>query len=108
MGNEKVLSQAITDAGFPGSDILARANEQKVKDELRARTQAAKDVGINGVPSYRVFTRDVGQAQGGWKQVGDIVWGQDLTADVEDYIAGWDGREVAKIGGERSERHSRL
>ncbi len=96
MADDKVLSQVIDNAGSSGSKILAQANEPKIKTELRERTKEAKDTGINGVPSYRIFRRRVGESS--WKQHGDIVWGQDLIADVEDYIAGWDGSSVAKIG----------
>lgn len=96
MGNDKVLSEVIDEAGYSRRDILAQANESKIKAELRERTKEAKDTGINGVPSYRVFRRRVGD--GSWKQQGDIVWGQDLLADVEDYIAGWNGTSTARIG----------
>jgi 2-hydroxychromene-2-carboxylate isomerase len=96
MANDNVLSQLIDEAGFSGSKILTQANDPKVKTELRERTKEAKDTGINGVPSYRVFRRRVGESS--WKQDGDIVWGQDLVADVEDYIAGWDGTTIAKVG----------
>ena len=100
MSSDEVVNQVITEAGYDGHSILARANEAKCKSELRARTKEAKDVGICGVPSYRVFRRKVGQGEAGWGQVGDIVWGQDLLADVEDMIAGWDGGEVAAVGEE--------
>ena len=96
MANDKILSQVIDGAGFSGSKILAQANDPKIKTELRERTKEAKDTGINGVPSYRIFRRGVGESS--WKKHGDIVWGQDLIADVEDYIAGWDGTTVAKVG----------
>lgn len=89
MARDDVLSQVIDEAGFSGSDILGQANEPKYKAELRTRTQEAKEVGICGVPSYRVFRRKVGDGKDAWQQSGDIVWGQDLLADVEDYIAGW-------------------
>ena len=96
MANDKVLSQVIDSAGFSGSQILAQANDSKIKTVLREKTKEAIDTGINGVPSYRVFRREVGDSS--WKQHGDIVWGQDLISDVEDYIAGWDGASAAKIG----------
>lgn len=96
MANDKVLTKVIDDAGSPGAEVMARANDQKIKTELRERTKEAKDTGICGVPSYRVFRKSVGA--GSWRQMGDIVWGQDLIADVEDYIAGWDGNSVAKVG----------
>ena len=107
MADDQVLRKVIDDAGFSGSDILAKANDPKIKTELRERTKEAKDTGINGVPSYRVFRRKVGTEA--WKQEGDIVWGQDLIVDVEDYIAGWDGSTTAKVGkGERAAISSRL
>ena len=95
MANDKVLTKFIDDAGFSGAEVMARANDQKIKTELRERTKEAKDTGICGVPSYRVFRRNVGAPS--WVQVGDVVWGQDLIADVEDYIAGWDGSSVATV-----------
>ena len=100
MANDNVLTRVIDEAGFSGSEVMARANDQKVKTELRERTKEAKDTGICGVPSYRVFRKPVGT--GSWKQMGDIVWGQDLTADVEDYIAGWEGTSVATVGSDES------
>ena len=97
MGNDDLLSKVIDEAGFSGSEILARANDPKIKADLRTRTQEAKDTGICGVPSYRVFRRKTGDD---WKFDGDIVWGQDELAVVEDLIAGWDGQEVADVGRE--------
>lgn len=96
MGNEEVLKGVIDKAGYSSSDILAKANSAEIKTELRERTKEAKDTGINGVPSYRIFRRRLGDKS--WRQEGDIVWGQDLIGDVEDYIAGWDGTNTAKIG----------
>lgn len=93
MAKADVLRQAIDEAGYDGSNILRQANEPKYKAELRARTQEAKDIGICGVPSYRVFRKGGG---GAWKQQGDIVWGQDLIGDVEDYIAGWEVESDAR------------
>ena len=86
MSNDDVLRQVIDEARDDGSSVLQRANEPKCKADLRSRTQEAKDTGICGVPSYRVFRRSGG---GAWRLQGDIVWGQDLITDVEDYIAGW-------------------
>jgi hypothetical protein len=96
MAKDEVLSDVIDRAGYSGSDILAKANNAEIKADLRSRTKEAKDTGINGVPSYRVFRRVIGK--GSWVQQGDIVWGQDLINDVEDYIAGWDGSSTAKVG----------
>ena len=99
VANNDVLKQAIDNAGFSGAKVLEQANDQKVKSDLRSRTQEAKDVGICGVPSCRIFHRKAGSQDSAWSQIGDIVWGQDLIADVEDYIAGWDGQETASVEG---------
>ena len=96
MANDEVLQKVIDTAGYSGADVLAKANSADIKSDLRSRTKEAKDTGINGVPSYRVFRRTIGK--GSWVQQGDIVWGQDLINDVEDYIAGWDGNSTAKVG----------
>lgn len=98
MANDDILSKVISDAGYSGPRVLQQANEQNCKADLRARTAEAKTVGINGVPSYRVFRRKQAQGDGEWKQIGDIVWGQDLITDVEDYIAGWDGVTTGDAG----------
>ena len=99
MSSDEVLHQVISEAGYDASDILKRANEPKYKNELRARTKEAKDVGLCGVPSYRVFRRKVSQpGDEGWRQIGDVVWGQDESAVVEDLIAGWEGDSIARSG----------
>lgn len=87
--------QVINEAGYDGAATLARANDAKTKADLRNRTAEAKNLGICGVPSYRVFKK-VDQGEEAWKQVGDIVWGQDLLPDVEDFIAGWDETAVTE------------
>jgi 2-hydroxychromene-2-carboxylate isomerase len=94
MSSDEVLADVIREAGYDAQDVLARANSPQYKNELRARTKEAKDTGLCGVPSYRVFRRQTGE--GGWKLAGDIVWGQDELAVVEDLIAGWDGRRSVK------------
>lgn len=98
MADDGVLKQVIADAGYDGDKILVQANSSEIKADLRARTKEAKDTGICGVPTYRVSRRRKGESA--WKQHGDLVWGQDELATVEDYIAGWDGNAVAKIGDE--------
>lgn len=89
MADVKVLQKAIDDAGYNGSAVVDRANWENTKTDLRERTAEAKQIGLCGVPSYRVFKRK--GPKDAWRQVGDIVWGQDEIAVVEDFIAGWDG-----------------
>jgi 2-hydroxychromene-2-carboxylate isomerase len=98
MSSDDVLSSVIAGAGYDAKDILSRANSPPVKLELRARTKEAVDIGICGVPSYRVFRRKEGQGDGEWTLFGDTVWGQDELAVVEDLIAGWDADGIADVG----------
>jgi 2-hydroxychromene-2-carboxylate isomerase len=90
MADEKVLHAMITEAGYDADRIVDKANSPDLKQELRSRTQEAKDTGICGVPSYRIFRRNIGDRD--WKLVSDIIWGQDELVVVEDIISGWDGR----------------
>ncbi|KAM3422083.1 hypothetical protein BST61_g2459 [Cercospora zeina] len=109
MSDDNVLKQVIQEAGYDATAILKEANSEKVKQELRAQTKEAKDTGICGVPTYRVFHKKLGPQASTWKQSGDLVWGQDEIAVVEDLIAGWDSSSigVAKVEEERT-RNSKL
>ena len=92
MSSDAVLHGVIAEAGFDADAVIAKANSQEIKQLLRARTQEAKTTGICGVPSYRIFRRKVGQGEQDWKLASEIIWGQDETAVVEDYLSGWDGK----------------
>lgn len=95
MSSDEVLKSVVAGAGYDADDIMSKANSQDIKADLRTRTQEAKETGICGVPSYRVFRRKAGEQD--WKQAGDLVWGQDELNVVEDLISGWDGSGVASI-----------
>lgn len=92
MAKDAILHKVIAEAGFDADNIMAKANSADVKAELRAQTKEAKDTGLCGVPSYRIFRRKSGQSERDWKLVSDIIWGQDEMVVVEDIIAGWDGQ----------------
>jgi 2-hydroxychromene-2-carboxylate isomerase len=99
VANEAVLSQLLSTAGFDAVKLLKKSSTQRVRDTLRANTQEAKDIGLCGVPSYRVYHR----TPQGRKANGGVVWGQDESNVVLDLIAGWDegtSRTVADVGGE--------
>lgn len=99
VANEKVLAQILSSAGFNATKLIEQASAQRVKDVLRANTQDAKDSGLCGVPSYRVFHA----TPQGWKANGGVVWGQDESNVVQDLIAGWDettSQTIADIGEE--------
>ena len=92
VSSDRVLHSVIAEAGYDANSIMAKANSPEIKQDLRARTKEAKDTGICGVPSYRVFRRRIGHGDQDWKLASDITWGQDETVVVEDLISGWDGQ----------------
>lgn len=106
MSSDEVLKQVIAEAQYDADAIMQRANSDEIKKALRACTQEAKEVGLCGVPSYRVFRRASGG--GVWTQAGDVVWGQDELVVVEDLIAGWDGEGIATVGGGSGVDRSKL
>ncbi|KAK5113695.1 hypothetical protein LTR62_003322 [Meristemomyces frigidus] len=107
MSSDDVLQQVITAAGFDGRAILSLANSDRYKKALRSLTQEAKQIGLCGVPSYRVFTRSSSD-DGPWIQVGDLVWGQDELAVVEDLIAGGSDTDLARVEADEGRAMSRL
>jgi 2-hydroxychromene-2-carboxylate isomerase len=108
MSSDEVLSSAIAEAGYDAKSIMAKANSPEIKQDLRARTKEAKDTGICGVPSYRIFRRRVGQQDQDWKLVSDIIWGQDESAVVEDLISGWDGHSRVVESDEKRRESAKL
>ena len=68
-----VLRQALEDAGLPADRLLARAQEQEIKDRLLANTQAAYEHGAFGIPSFLVG--------------GELYFGKDRLRDVEEQLA---------------------
>lgn len=97
MSSDDVVKSVVAEAGYNADDVMARANGAEAKADLRARTKEAKDNGLCGVPTYRVFRRKIGDGEHQWKLSGDLVWGQDEFPVVEDLIAGWDGEGIAAV-----------
>ena len=56
-----------------------------MKEKLIANTKEAVDLGIVGVPTYRISDR----AENAWVFASDPIWGQDRIPLVQDLIAGW-------------------
>ncbi|KAH8726424.1 DSBA-like thioredoxin domain-containing protein [Phaeosphaeriaceae sp. PMI808] len=92
VADETVLSGVLTKAGYNASDLIAKSNAPAIKTKLRELTAEAKELGICGVPTYRVLRQS---NDGAWNLVGGIVWGQDELNVVEDLIAGWDPESSA-------------
>jgi hypothetical protein len=92
--------------GYQGLDLIKRASVPQIKDTLRKYTQEAFDVGICGVPSYRIFRS---APDGSFVDSSGIIWGQDETAIVEDLISGWDEEScttIANVGKEHLSKDS--
>lgn len=66
----KLISEPLTSSdilksmGQDGDTVSARAKEQAIKDELKANTQAARDAGVFGSPSFTC-------------EDGELFWGHD-------------------------------
>ena len=67
-----VLAKTLADAGLPGERMLARSQEQAIKDRLLANTQTAFERGAFGSPSFLVGS--------------ELFFGKDRLRDVEDEI----------------------
>ena len=75
VSTKDVLKGVLDDAGFDGAAILARTQEQSIKDQLRANTTRAIEAGACGVPSF---------------QIEDLLfWGQDRLDQVAHALDGW-------------------
>jgi 2-hydroxychromene-2-carboxylate isomerase len=68
-----VVMQVLAEAGLPSDRLVARAQEQDVKDKLAAGTQEAYAHGAFGVPSFLVGD--------------ELFFGKDRLRDVEEEIA---------------------
>ena len=74
MGDLAVLAKVISDAGLDAAAYAAAFEDQSVKDELRANTDAAVAAGVFGAPSFFVGDR--------------LFFGQDRTHLVEMALKG--------------------
>ncbi|OLL24114.1 2-hydroxychromene-2-carboxylate isomerase [Neolecta irregularis DAH-3] len=80
-----ILTEVLSKKGFNADELLEIANSTRTKEQLRKNTEEAHQLGLCGVPSYRVSDR----TKDGWKVNGGITWGQDRIPVVQDLIAGW-------------------
>ncbi|HEY4175635.1 MAG TPA: 2-hydroxychromene-2-carboxylate isomerase [Kofleriaceae bacterium] len=93
VARDDVIAAALTGAGIEVGDAFARAESDAIKDELRARTDEAIELGIFGAPAW-VMRRGDSHT---------LVWGQDRLPWVEAMLAGWDpDRDAAPPGGPRT------
>ncbi|KAJ3161891.1 hypothetical protein HK101_000785, partial [Irineochytrium annulatum] len=69
------LAKALDEAGFDGKALVKAADLVEAKEDLKRNVEMALDIGICGVPTYKV--RD------------HVVWGQDRLDHVADLAMGW-------------------
>jgi 2-hydroxychromene-2-carboxylate isomerase len=89
--SDAVIAGALAGAGVSEADIAAAlAGADDKKDELRARTEEAIELGIFGAPAWVVR-----------RERPILVWGQDRLDWVSAVLAGWDPEAGAPPGGPR-------
>jgi 2-hydroxychromene-2-carboxylate isomerase len=69
MNDPVIVGQVLTDAGFDAAALLAMANEQATKDQLKAVTMKAVERGVFGAPTFFVGE--------------EMFWGQDRIEQVK-------------------------
>jgi 2-hydroxychromene-2-carboxylate isomerase len=62
-------------------ELLATAESDDIKKQLRKNTANAIETGIVGFPSFQVDGGDLSK----------IVWGQDKLDVLQDILSGWNG-----------------
>ena len=94
IGDAHVLSRVLSQAGFDGPGLVARAaSDAALKDALVANTSEAVKRGLCGVPTFSV-------------NGGALVWGQDRIASVveDELSSARHGAAVHEAGEERGAR----
>jgi 2-hydroxychromene-2-carboxylate isomerase len=75
-----VVREALDQAGLDGAELVRRADDPLIKEDLRARTDEAVTRGVFGAPTFVVTAEGV---------KGDLFWGQDRLLFVEKALGGW-------------------
>lgn len=84
-----VVRDALDGAGLDGAALVAHAEAPEIKQELRARTDAAVEAGVFGAPTFLV----TGPAGGP-----HLIWGQDRLHFVEQVLRGWAPPRLEGLG----------
>ncbi|MBO6933642.1 MAG: 2-hydroxychromene-2-carboxylate isomerase [Deltaproteobacteria bacterium] len=82
IADPEVVAHALSGAGLDGVACVERASEPAIKDDLRARTDAAVAAGVFGAPTFIVD--------------GELVWGQDRLHFLEAILRDIPLREAAR------------
>jgi 2-hydroxychromene-2-carboxylate isomerase len=78
LSRPEVVCEALDGAGLAGASLIARAGDQAIKDDLRARTDEAVARGVFGAPT--LFVTVDGKTE--------TFWGQDRLHFVEEMLGG--------------------
>lgn len=76
ISNEDVLRAVCTEAGHDGERLLVASKRPTAKSALRDNTARAKELGVYGVPTFRMGD-------------GALIWGQDRLTHVARFLRGW-------------------
>ena len=68
IGTEENLTEALSSLGKEPAEILEKAQEKNIKDDLRQQTESAKALGLFGSPSFTVGS--------------ELFWGDDRLEDA--------------------------
>lgn len=79
VSDDKVVRDALDAEGFDGASVLSQAVEEATKSTLRANTEAAKEAGAFGVPTFVVHHPERPPA---------LIWGQDRMHFIEAAVRG--------------------
>jgi 2-hydroxychromene-2-carboxylate isomerase len=82
VSDPEVVAALAAEAGLPGADVVARAQEPAAKASLRERTDEAISAGVFGVPTMLVG--------------GELFWGYDDLPYLELFLAGKDPLDPAE------------
>ena len=72
MDDPTVIADALSAAGLPAAELMAKTQEQAVKDRLMANTTLAVEQGVFGSPSFFVGA--------------ELYFGKDRLPDVEEAL----------------------
>jgi 2-hydroxychromene-2-carboxylate isomerase len=72
LGNEATLRRLLDRAGVPATRLMARSEDQDIKDELRRNTEHAVERGVFGAPTF--FVAD------------EMFWGNDRFDFIEEAL----------------------
>ena len=76
IGDPAVVLTLLNDGGYDGKKLIARAEENTIKEQLKLNNVRANEEGLFGVPTFQIDDKE-------------LVWGQDKLDIVEDMLCGW-------------------